>query len=176
MVFQQNRIQQSETWCTMNKFTFAEYGRVYVPIDVKPQNSTTLSAILFKIDTGADNTTISKSFLIRLGYGMDWIKNNAVMYKDGAKPTTAAGDKVNAGYIQLPLINILGYEGKYWPFQIIIDDNQDFRNLLGRDLLTGFNYCFNNDDDIFTITRAKIFKPRYPFLPNQEINEILSIQ
>ncbi|MCL1882743.1 MAG: hypothetical protein FWF81_03210 [Defluviitaleaceae bacterium] len=50
-----------------------------------------------------------------------------------------------------------------------MDENQDFRNLLGRDLLTGFNYNFDNDEDIFTISRTKVFKPRYKFLPQQEI-------
>ena len=64
------------------------------------------------------------------------------------------------------------YEGKQWPFQIIMDEKQDFRNLLGRDLLAGFNYWFNNDEDKFTITKTKTFKPRYTFLPNQEIHEI----
>jgi hypothetical protein len=86
------------------------------------------------------------------------------------KPKTAIGEKVDAGFVQLPLINILGYEGKNWAFQIVIDENQDFANLLGRDLLTGFNYTFNNDEDNFTIDRARTFKPRSEFLPGQEIN------
>ena len=111
-----------------------------------------------------------------LGYDMVWIMKNAVILKDYEKPITASGDRVDAGYIQLPLLNILGYEGKHWPFQIILDKDKDFRNLLGRDLLTGFNYLFNNDDDVFTIDRAKMFKPRYPFLQDQEINEIQYIQ
>jgi len=68
----------------------------------------------------------------------------------------------------------LGYEGKFWPFQIIMDDNRDFRNLLGRDLLTGFNYWFSNDESVFTIARAKRFRPLYIFLPNQQINEVVS--
>ena len=158
----------------MTKITFEEYGRVYIPINIKPQYDATLSPIEFKVDTGADNTTISKIALAKLGYDMDWIKQNAVAFKDEDKPTTADGTKVNAGYLQLPLINILGYEGIRWPFQIIIDIDKDFRNLLGRDLLTGFNYCTNNDKDEFTIERSKKFKPRFPFLPDQEINEIAS--
>ena len=158
----------------MTKFEFSEYGRVYVNIYVKPHDGITMSPVEFKVDTGADITTISKLALEKLGYDINWIKQNTVIFKDEDKPTTAAGDKINAGYIQLPLINFLGYEGKYWPFQIIIDENQDFRNLLGRDLLTGFNYWFNNDEDNFTINRAKVFKPRYNFLLNQEINEITS--
>jgi predicted aspartyl protease len=135
-----------------------------------------LYPVEFKVDTGADTTTISKSSLAWIGYDIKWIEKNAVIYKDEDKPTTATGDKINAGYIQLPLIHILGYEGKHWPFQVIIDKDKDFRNLLGRDLLTGFNYSFSNDDDVFTIDRAKVFKPRYTFLPNQEINEMASVK
>jgi len=141
-------------------------------MSIKPMDDITLSKVKFKVDTGADRTTISKEVLFELGYGMDWIKQNAVVYKDDDKPTTATGDKVDAGFIQLPLINILGYEGKNWAFEIIMDEKRDFRNLMGRDLLTGFNYQFDNDDDIFTISRTKIFKPRYKFLPEQQINEI----
>ena len=99
-------------------------------------------------------------------------KSDNIVFKDKDKPITASGDKVNAGYIQLPLINILGYEGKFWPFQVIIDNDKDFRNLLGRDLLTGFNYDFNNDNDILSVKRTNMFKPRFKFLPQQEINEV----
>jgi hypothetical protein len=158
----------------MTKVEFSEYARVYLQINIKPKDDISLSPIDFKVDTGADTTTISKASLAILGYDMDWIKQNAVVFKDDDKPTTASGDKINAGYVQLPLINILGYEGKQWPFQIIMDEKQDFRNLLGRDLLTGFNYRVSNDEDIFTIERAKKFKPRYVFLPKQEINEVAS--
>jgi predicted aspartyl protease len=152
---------------------FSEYGRVYLPIEIKPNDAVIMSPVKFKVDTGADGTTISKNDLFDLGYDMDWLKQNTVVYSDIDKPTTASGEKINAGYVQLPLINIFGYEGKYWPFQIIIDEDKDFRNLIGRDLLTGFNYWFNNDEDIFTIERAKVFKPRYPFRLNQEIHDVM---
>ena len=138
----------------MRSFDLQRYGRAFLSIDIKPADDTTMRPIDFKVDTGADYTTISKVILTRIGYDMDWIKQNAVAFEDKDKPTTADGTKVNAGYIQLPLINILGYEGKQWPFRIIIDEDKDFRNLLGRDLLTG------------------LFNPEYPFLPNQEINEV----
>ena len=156
----------------MTCLDFSAHGRVYVDIHIKQQTGITMPPISFKVDTGADKTTISKEDLVMLGYDMEWIKQNAVVFKDEDKPITSSGDRINAGYVQLPLINILGYEGKSWPFQIIMADNQDFRNLLGRDLLAGFNYWFNNDDDKFTIAMAKTFKPRYVFLPNQEINEV----
>jgi len=158
----------------MTKIGFAEFGRVYIPVDIKPINDVTMLPVRFKVDTGADTSTISKPELWLLGYDMDWIQKNATVFKDEDKPTTASGDKIDAGYVQLPLINVLGYEGKYWPFQVIMDEKQDFRNLLGRDLLTGFNFEFSNDDDMFLIARTKIFKPRYKFIPKQEINEVIS--
>jgi predicted aspartyl protease len=126
----------------------------------------------FLVDTGADNSTVSKEALSRLGYNRDWIRQNTITIREEAKPKSATGERINAGYVQLPLINILGYEGKNWAFQIIIDEDKDFASLLGRDLLTGFNYSFNNDEDEFTIARAKAFKPRSEFLPGQEINVV----
>ena len=157
----------------MTEISFAEFGRVYVLLNIKPINDVTMLPVHFKVDTGADTSTISKLELLLLGYDMDWIQKNAVVFEDKDKPTNASGDKIDAGYIQLPLINIFGYEGIYWPFQIVMDEKQDFRNLLGRDLLAGFNYQFNNDDEVFSIDRTKFFKPRYRFLPNQEIHEIV---
>jgi hypothetical protein len=156
----------------MPKFEFEEYGRAYVPMSIKPLNEITLSEVRFKVDTGADVTTVSKKNLVALGYNMEWIKQNAIVYKGDDRPTTAAGDKINAGYIQLPLVNILGYEGKNWVFQVIMDEKQDFRNLLGRDLLAGFNYQFDNYERFFAISRTKKFIPLYKFLPSQEIHEI----
>ena len=156
----------------MIRINFGELGRVY--ISIKPLNDTTMLPVRFKVDTGSDISTISKLALEILGYDMDWIRQNVNVFSDKDKPMTASGDKIEAGLIQLPIINILGYEGKRWPFQIIMDEKQDFRNLLGRDLLAGFNYQFNNDDDIFLINRTKIFKPRYKFLQGQEIHELVS--
>jgi len=158
----------------MINIKFKEHGRVFVPIHIKPLDSTTMLPIEFKVDTGADVSTITKVDLENLGYDIHWINKNAVVFEDKEKPTTASGDSINAGYIQLPLINILAYEGRQWPFQIIMDENQDFRNLLGRDLLAGFNYCFNNGEDVFTIEKTTIFKPRYTFLTGQEIHEVTS--
>ena len=126
----------------------------------------------FKVDTGADTTTISKFDLVNFGYDMDWIKKNAIIPKEEDRPSTATGEKINAGTIQLPIINLLGYEGKQWPFLIIMDEDKDLRNLLGRDLLIGFNYTFDNDNDIFSIHKTKAYKKRYDFLPGQEINTI----
>ena len=84
----------------MNKIGFSEFGRVYVPIDIKPINAETMLPVRFKVDTGADTSTISKPELWRLGYDMDWIQKNAIVFEDKDKPTTASGDKIDAGYFQ----------------------------------------------------------------------------
>ena len=128
----------------MDRFKFAELGRVYLRIAIKPFDSVTLSPVRFKVDTGADSSTISKNRLHQLGFTEEWILGNAT---EAGEVSTAAGETYMKYVIQLPLINLLGYEGKEWPFAILLDTvdtagkpvKQDFRNLLGRDLLTGFN-------------------------------------
>jgi predicted aspartyl protease len=156
----------------MTKYSYKKYGRVFVPVFIKPKDDIMMRPYDFLVDTGADNTAISKVVLSSLGYDKDWIQQNTITISEEAKPKSATGERINAGYVQLPLINLLGYEGKNWAFQIIIDEGRDFANLLGRDLLAGFNYTFDNDEDIFTIARAKSFKPRSEFLPGQEINVV----
>ena len=58
------------------EFEFSEMGRVYLPISVKPLDEMALKMerVLFKVDTGADFTTISKVTLARLGFNANWIK------------------------------------------------------------------------------------------------------
>ena len=73
--------------------------------------------------------------------------------------------------MQIPLVNILGYEAGNWPFRIIMDKKRDFRNLLGRDLLAGFDYTFRNSSNKFEISRIGKFKPLYEFIKGQSINE-----
>jgi len=153
----------------MIEFPFGEQGRVLLPIYIKPYHDTTMLLLDFKVDTGADFTTISKSDLRELGYSRSWIDRN--IFEDGSA-TTASGEYIAIGFICLPFINILGYEARNWPFRVMTDESRDFRNLLGRDLLSGFNYTFNNDDDIFQITRAREFKRRFKFLDGQEIHVI----
>ena len=160
----------------MEKIKLVEMGRAFVPIYIKPFASTTMNPINFKVDTGSDITTISKRDLAYMGFTTDWIKQNANIYGHADKPTTASGEKVDAGYVLIPLLNILGYEAKNWPIQIIMDEDHDFRNLLGRDLLVGFNFCFDFDSNHFTIEKTKAFIPRIPLLPTQEINEIKSLK
>jgi len=153
----------------MIEIAFGEQARVFVPIFIKPLHGVTMLPIDFKIDTGADFTTIAKAELRDLGYGDAWIARNT---EGIGSATTASGDHVKIGVVRIPMFNLFGYEALNWPFSILLDENKDFRNLLGRDLLSGFNYTFNNDDDIFQIARAREFKRRFEFLDGQEIHVI----
>jgi len=60
----------------MTNINFAEYGRAFLSINIKPLSNSTMLPIEFKVDAGADNTTISKSDLVILGYDMAWIRQN----------------------------------------------------------------------------------------------------
>ena len=100
------------------------------------------------------------------------LAENVIPLSHSRKPITASGEFVSAGIVQLPVINLLGYEAKNRPFLIILDEDKDFRNLLGRDLLAGFNFKFDNDGGMFEIGRARTFKKLGEYLPGQRIGEI----
>jgi hypothetical protein len=46
---------------------------------IKPKNSTAMLPIDYKIDTGANCTTIGNDFLYELGYDSDWIKTGQLL-------------------------------------------------------------------------------------------------
>jgi hypothetical protein len=153
------------------QFELREQGRAILPLYLIPSDGTVMLPVEMKVDTGADFTVLSKVALEDLGYDYDWIMKNAITgekYND----TTAAGDTEIVGIIQFPLLNLLGYEVKMWPFRVIMAKDRDFRNLLGRDLLAGFDYTMRNSTKQFEICRTKKFKPLYKFLPGQSVNEV----
>ena len=153
----------------MEVFKLDEIGRASGDIAFKPYNSNSMRSLPFKIDTGADFTTIPKEYLYGLGYDDSWISQNVTL-KPGLV-TTATGDTVETHIVQLPLLNFYGYEAVNWPFAIMLGD-KDYRPLLGLDLLGGFNFLLDNDNDCCTLTRTKTFRRRQPFLPNQEVYEL----
>ena len=155
----------------MEKFDFSELRRVYIPVYVKPFSQTAMKPVQFKVDTGADSTTISKHELYKLGFTLDWIREKSVI----ETASTADGSVFTVGVVQLPVINLLDYEGKNWPFLVIIDEKRDFRNLLGRDLLSGFNYNFDNDVNVFEIKKANAFHFIGEKLPGQQMHEVMML-
>ena len=69
----------------------------------------------------------------------------------------------------------LGYECKQWPLVIVLEDGKDFRNLIGRDLLAGFNYTFDNDKKKFFIEKTKSFSYIGNKFKGQSINELKNL-
>ena len=51
----------------MELIDFAEYRRVYLPVYIKPLEGSAMRSVDFKVDTGADSSTISKEKLYELG-------------------------------------------------------------------------------------------------------------
>jgi hypothetical protein len=155
----------------MKTITLDNVGRAYCHIDFKPHDDTVMRSRRFKIDTGADVSTIPKGYLYHLGYEQEWILANAKPEKD-KQTTTATGEVVTNHIIQLPLLNIYGYEAINWPFAILMDDCRDYRPLLGLDLLAGFNFHLDNGNNSFSLARLPVFNPRRSFLPGQEIHSL----
>ncbi|MCL2224799.1 MAG: retropepsin-like domain-containing protein [Defluviitaleaceae bacterium] len=155
----------------------SEDGRAICRIAFKPYEKLVMQHFKFKIDTGADFSTMPKEYLYDLGYDKDWILANAKP-ETNRETTTATGERVTNHIIQLPLINIYGYEAINWPFAILLDDERpngevicrDYRPLLGLDLLAGFNFYLDNANNRFELTRISPFNPRRKFLSGQEIH------
>ena len=51
-----------------NELRFDPFGFAYLNVAIKPSRSTTLERVSYKIDTGANCTTISYKKLFELGY------------------------------------------------------------------------------------------------------------
>ena len=155
----------------VNREALTTEGRALIPLLIKPLDSFVLEPIDFKLDTGADLTTISKKDLNILGYSNIWIKENIV--KDPSRILSSAGGKqISAHYIRISISNLYGLDLIKWPFYIRPDENTDFPNLLGINVLSYFNFSFNYDEGIVEISRAKATCIKLPLLKGQEINDL----
>ena len=123
-------------------------GFAYVYFYIRPNNSTTMKHLSYKVDTGANSTTISKKWLNVLGYDDEWIKTGLLLEGDN-RPTLAAGRPIDECFlISLPEIHLGGYVGYNWPFLVSMDDEIQFRLLLGTDSLRFFNWVFDYENGV----------------------------
>ena len=119
--------------------------RMILRATLKPFAKTLLEQVEFKIDTGADLTTISRKSLMFLGYDEHWIKSNGELIADGT--STADGSKVESYVIKFPLFNLRGLDFKNWPMFVIFNSvcecgkvtHRDYRNLFGNDVIDMFD-------------------------------------
>jgi len=138
---------------------------------MKPKEKLIYRRILFKLDTGAGITTISKVVLNSLGYNNDWIRNNIVV--GPIKEVSSAGrDFEPAHCVIIPISTLFGKTLKNWPFYIRPEDDRDYRNLLGVDILSYFDFTFSYKTGFVSIESIENSVMSYPMLANQSIEEL----
>ena len=146
-------------------------GLAYIPIFIKPKEKLIYRRILFKLDTGAGITTISKVVLNSLGYNDEWIRNNILV--GPIKEVSSAGrDFEPAHCVVLPNSTLFGKTLKNWPFYIRPEDDRDYRNLLGVDILSYFDFTFSYKTGFVSIESIEKSVMKYPMLANQSIEEL----
>jgi len=155
---------------------------------IKQYESPLMQATEFKIDTGADFSTISKDALFKLGYTADWIDDNKKLSK---KPiSVASGEEIESYYINIPVINIYGIEGRNYPFGILMDKMSvhpkpsckgciytvakklDYRLLLGNDILSCFKIEIDWDSNAVNIAPRDNLENRNRLYPDRQLNHI----
>lgn len=148
-------------------------GRVNIKVYFKPQDYLTMLPVLFKVDTGADLTTISKKALMTLGYTMEWIQSNCTEEKT-RYISKAGGRSFPACFVVIPKINVLGREFLNWPLYIRKEPSMDFPNLLGINVLVHFDYKVNNTKGCFEYEHC--LTPKIQILNTFDSQEVCSMK
>jgi hypothetical protein len=147
-----------------------QYGFVFINVDIKPKSGLTMEAVPYKVDTGANCTTINYSRLYQLGFDEAWIKSGRLLTGE-ARPTVASGVYVEDCYqVTLPEIHIGDYVGYNWPF--ITSLNVDFKFLLGTDSLRFFNWTFDYENNV---CRFELIPGKREILFNQAVQSIHAV-
>jgi hypothetical protein len=129
-----------------------------------------MAQVEYKVDTGANCTTISKKRLVELGYDENWIKSGKLL-TGGERPTAATGLPVDDCYIvTLPEIRIGEWVGYNWPFMTSL--SVPFKFLLGTDSMRFFNWHFDYENDV---CKFDLIQGKRKVLFNQKEQSIHSI-
>jgi hypothetical protein len=125
-----------------------ENGFAIIKVFLKHKSKPTMYPLRFKVDSGANCTTISRSALSTLGYDDDWIKAGKRLDGD-ERPTVATGEAIDDCYLViLPEIHVGGYVGYNWPVRVSLNEKVQFRLLFGTDSMRFFNFEFNYEQEI----------------------------
>ena len=115
-------------------------GFTFIEVNIRPFNSPTMQSVRFKINSGANRTSIGSKFLVELGYDTDWIKQGKLL-KGIERPTLATGIAVDDCYrVILPEIQIGECVGYNWP--MLTSLGLQFKFLFGTDSMQFFNWHF----------------------------------
>jgi len=149
---------------------FDKDGFVYLPIHIRCNLKPDMKLFDYKIDTGANRTTISREWLYRLGYDDNWIKSGMKLTGND-RPTVATGDPIDDCYIiAVPEINIGGCVGYNWPFLTSL--SAKFKFLMGTDTMRFFNWDLDYENGI---CRYNLIPGKRELLFNQAVQSIHSM-
>jgi len=142
---------------------FDHFNFAYLDVYIRTPDKPTMAYFEYKVDSGANRTTISNIDLNGLGYDNDWIKTGKLLTGDD-RPTVATGEPLDDCYIvSLPEITIGDYVGYNWPFLTSL--SVPFKNLLGTDTMSFFNWEFDYENgvckyDLISGKRKTIFNQK----------------
>jgi len=130
----------------MAEIKLTELGFAITPLYARQKDIPTMLSEDFKVDTGANCTTINKRWLQELGYDENWIKSGRRL-EGNARPTVASGLPLDDCYeIILPEIHIGGWVGYNWP--MLTSLSLPFKFLLGTDSMQFFNWRFDYESGV----------------------------
>ncbi|MCL2050138.1 MAG: hypothetical protein FWG91_00195 [Lachnospiraceae bacterium] len=127
-------------------------GFIYLRLYILPHSKPLATHLPYKVDTGANRTTISKAILNNLGYDDDWIRQGGLL-KGRERPTTATGEIIMDCYkVVLPEIRLGKWTGTNWSFLVRLNDDKkkQFRLLFGTDSMCFFKWSFDYESGICT--------------------------
>ena len=126
---------------SVHEVRFDKLGFAIVRVYIRPKHTPTMTYVDYKVDTGANCTTIGYKRLFELGYDEKWIKSCRFLEGE-ARPTVASGLSVNDCYeVVLPEIRIGDWVGYNWP--VVTSLSVPFKFLLGTDSMQFFNWHFD---------------------------------
>ena len=133
-------------WSSVHEVKLNQLGFAIVPVYIRPRENPTMRPAYYKIDTGANCTTIGIDWLYDCGCDETWVKSGKLLEGD-ACPIVASGVPIEDCYeIILPEIRIGDWVGYNWPF--ITSLSVPFKFLLGTDSLRFFNWQFNYENGV----------------------------
>ena len=124
----------------------------------------------YKVDTGANCTTICKDWLFELGYDENWVKSGKRL-EGNARPTVASGLPLDDCHeVILPEICIGSWVGYNWP--VLTSLSVPFKFLLGTDTMQFFDWHFDYKNGV---CRFELIPGKRKLLFNQKEQSIHAI-
>jgi hypothetical protein len=146
----------------MSKVKLNVDGFAFVAVKFESSISRIMQSYFYKVDSGANLTTITRMVLLELGYNSNWIKNHSKPQPEGERLSVASGQLIEEYCtVILPEINIHGHVAYNWPFLLMPDES---RLLLGTDTMKYFNWFFDYDTSTceFILRKAvQEYNPKY---------------